>query len=112
MFTGKSNTSLATQSGSLREWLSTIAEVCAITCPFLIAMLVLWLDSRYVTREELRERDRAADARAASVGARVSALERALLILIEQQKENALQNKQLDGHEQRIRFLEIETAKK
>lgn len=112
MFTGKPNKSLAAQSRSLREWLSTVAEICAIICPFLIAMLVLWLDSRYVTREELRERDRAADARAASVGDRVSALERALLILTEQQKENALQNRQLDGHEQRIRCLEIEMAKK
>jgi hypothetical protein len=95
---------------TIHDWLSTVAEICAVLSPFLIATLVLWLDSRYVTKEEFAAMDKSRSVQIAELDSKTSSVEKAILILTEQQKENNLQDRKLDDHDQRIRSLEIGMA--
>ena len=80
---------------NLREGLDLAAKIAALVGPVVVAGLVLWLKSEFVTRSEyLRLSEQQAE------------MGRTLLILVEQRKEMSRLADMDRDHEMRIRTLE------
>lgn len=86
-------------------------KVCTIAGPFVVAFAVMWLDRNYVSRAEFSNSMTSSHAELAHLTQQVSDIERAILILTEQQKINSRQDLRLDEAEKRIRSIELDIAK-
>lgn len=100
----------ANPSTSVAERIVAWSEPAFKALVILGLVAVLWLNSNYV-RSERYESDRASEeaTRRASekeLTARMDAVERALLVMAEAQKDQARQDTQIADHEARIRALE------
>jgi len=86
-------------------------KVCTIAGPFVVAFTVMWLDRNYVSRAEFSDSMSSSHAELTHLTQQVSDIERAILILTEQQKINSRQDARLDEAEKRIRCIELDVAK-
>lgn len=71
------------------------AKVAAFICPFALGAAMLWLNANFVSRAEFEK-----------MSERLSKVETAIVLLIEQQKSVDREARRIDDHEQRIRALE------
>jgi uncharacterized membrane protein (UPF0182 family) len=93
---------MSISSTKLATWLDIAWKVGVV----LLAGGVWWLNSHYVTREEYAAARHEDAAQFEAVRQQVRDVERAVLLLIEQQRANERQDAALGDHEQRLRVVE------
>ena len=71
------------------------AKIAAFIGPFALGAALLWLNANFVSRAEFEK-----------MSERLSKVETAIVLLIEQQKSVDREARRIDDHEQRIRALE------